>query len=123
LKLTVHFAEVEPQKPLRDLVQSDDELDQLMKLRPHRLGHVIHVQPEHKQAILDNNIGLELCLSCNVIGKLTKGNYADHHFGWWWKQNYNMIALCVSTCLPLLLSHTFHEISKLLVLPRAYLGL
>lgn len=106
LKLTVHFAEIEPTKSHQDDIQVNDELDQLLKLNPHRLGHVIYVRPEHKQAIVTNNIGLELCLSCNVIGKLIKGDYADHHFGWWWKQKYNMIALCVSASLALLLSHT-----------------
>lgn len=80
LGVTVHFAEI----PTED---GKGELETLLSWKPDRLGHVIHV-PEHlKREILERGIGVELCLSCNVLAKMmehgTEG-FGDHHFGWWW---------------------------------------
>jgi len=76
LKLTLHFAEA--------LVSAtDEELALLLSWGPDRLGHVIHVNDSFKQQIVQGNIGVELCLSCNVHAKMITGTFANHHFGWW----------------------------------------
>lgn len=87
LKITLHFAETE-------LSGSDDELSALLSWRPDRLGHVIHVKDEYQEIIKKENIGVELCLSCNVQAKLITGTYSDHHFGMW-RQSSVPVALSV----------------------------
>ncbi|KAF2825596.1 Metallo-dependent hydrolase [Ophiobolus disseminans] len=76
LKITLHFAETE-------LSASDMELSTLLSWKPDRLGHVIHVKEEFQRIIKKENIGVELCLSCNVHAKMITGTYSDHHFGMW----------------------------------------
>jgi adenosine deaminase len=76
LKTTLHFAETE-------LSSSDLELLTLLSWKPDRLGHVIHVKEEYRSIIEKENIGVELCLSCNVHAKMITGTYSDHHFGMW----------------------------------------
>lgn len=93
LKLTLHFAEV-PQSSTRE------ELETLLSYEPDRLGHVVNVPDDIKETIAARRIGLELCLSCNVLAKLTAGGFADHHFGYW-KDKGCPICLCV--CDPALL--------------------
>ncbi|OJD16421.1 adenosine deaminase [Emergomyces pasteurianus Ep9510] len=80
LKLTLHFAET-------IFSASADELSTLLSYEPDRLGHVIHVPDNVKDEIARRKIGLELCLSCNVHGKLIQGGFPDHHFGYWRHQN------------------------------------
>ncbi|KAI1504261.1 hypothetical protein F5X99DRAFT_406329 [Biscogniauxia marginata] len=88
LKVTVHFAESE-------YSASITELNTIMSWTPDRLGHVIHV-PEHvKQQILTRgNIGLELCLSCNVHAKMIVGSFEAHHFGEWWRADGPAVVPC-----------------------------
>lgn len=88
LKITLHFAETKGSA-------SDEELQTLLSWQPDRLGHVIHVKDEIRNIIENQNIGLELCLSCNVLAKLIPGSYADHHFGVW-RQSTIPVTLCVS---------------------------
>ncbi|KAH7377835.1 hypothetical protein BKA66DRAFT_151365 [Pyrenochaeta sp. MPI-SDFR-AT-0127] len=76
LKITLHFAEDE-------VSASDLELQTLLSWKPDRLGHVIHVKEEFRKIIQDENIGVELCLSCNVHAKMIPGTYSNHHFGMW----------------------------------------
>ena len=76
LKITLHFAESPPSS-------SDTELHTLLSWMPDRLGHVIHVKDEFQAMIKQRNIGVELCLSCNVHAKMITGSYSDHHFGMW----------------------------------------
>lgn len=76
LKITLHFAETE-------FSSSDLELSTLLSWKPDRLGHVIHVKKEFRDVIEKENIGVELCLSCNVHAKMITGTYSDHHFGMW----------------------------------------
>ncbi|KAH7067652.1 hypothetical protein BKA63DRAFT_570935 [Paraphoma chrysanthemicola] len=78
LKITLHFAEGE-------VSASDVELSTLLSWKPDRLGHVIHVKEEYQDIIKEENIGVELCLSCNVHAKMITGTYSDHHFGMWRK--------------------------------------
>lgn len=33
--------------------------------------------------IKERKLGLELCLSCNVLAELTQGGFKAHHFGEW----------------------------------------
>lgn len=76
LGITVHFAEVPASS-------SDAELRTLLGWQPDRLGHAIHVPQDLKDVIRERKIGLELCLSCNVLAKLTQGGFRQHHFGEW----------------------------------------
>ncbi|KNG52424.1 adenosine deaminase [Stemphylium lycopersici] len=76
LKITLHFAESKSSA-------SDMELQTLLSWKPDRLGHVIHVKEEFQKTIEQHNIGVELCLSCNVHAKMITGTYSDHHFGLW----------------------------------------
>jgi adenosine deaminase len=87
LKLTLHFAESEPSS-------SDLELETLLSWKPGRLGHVIHVKEKFRSIIEQQNIGVELCLSCNVHAKMITGTYSDHHFGIW-RQSSVPVALSV----------------------------
>jgi adenosine deaminase len=87
LKITLHFAEAE-------VSSSDTELRTLLSWQPDRLGHVIRVNDEFKETIMSKNIGLELCLSCNVHAKMITGSFSDHHFREWRKVHKN-IALSV----------------------------
>jgi adenosine deaminase len=75
-KITLHFAESEASS-------SDLELETLLSWKPGRLGHVIHVKEQYRRIIEQQNIGVELCLSCNVHAKMITGTYSDHHFGVW----------------------------------------
>ena len=88
LKLTLHFAETSSSA-------TDQELECLLSWKPHRLGHVIHVKEEFQKIIKQRNIGVELCLSCNVHAKMIIGSYSDHHFGMW-RHSTVPIALSVS---------------------------
>jgi adenosine deaminase len=76
LKMTLHFAEAE-------VSASDTELETLLSWKPDRLGHVIHVKEKYRKIIEQENIGVELCLSCNVHAKMITGTYSDHHLGMW----------------------------------------
>lgn len=88
LKITLHFAET-------TMSASDLELETLLSWKPDRLGHVIHVKEEYRKVIEKENIGVELCLSCNVHAKMITGSYSDHHFGMW-RHSTVPVALSVS---------------------------
>ncbi|KAL8947389.1 MAG: hypothetical protein Q9222_006328, partial [Ikaeria aurantiellina] len=88
LGLTVHVAEV-PQSA------SKVELEGLLAMNPDRIGHVIHVDDSFKEEIATRKIGLELCISCNVLAKMTEGGYENHHFGEWYRrEDRGVVALC-----------------------------
>jgi adenosine deaminase len=89
LRLTVHFAEAISSS-------TEKELQTILSWNPHRLGHVIHVNDNIKQQIVQRHIGVELCLSCNVHAKMITGSYSDHHFGWWHTSGVG-VAISVST--------------------------
>ncbi|THZ17512.1 Metallo-dependent hydrolase [Aureobasidium pullulans] len=77
LPITLHFAEI---------AQPDSyELEEMLSWNPQRLGHVIHVPEELRATIRKKKLGLELCLSCNVLTGLSEGGFAAHHFGEWWR--------------------------------------
>lgn len=99
LKITLHFAEGE-------ISASDLELQTLLSWRPDRLGHVIHVKQEYRRMIEEENIGVELCLSCNVHAKMITGTYSDHHFGTW-RHSSVPVALCVRTKLDPILEKAY----------------
>lgn len=88
LKVTLHFGEV-PSSGTKE------ELEMLLSFQPDRLGHVIHVPADIKAEIRKRRLGLELCLSCNVLAKMTDGSFAGHHFGEW-RESDCPIALSVS---------------------------
>lgn len=76
LGITLHFAEIAQEDP--------GELQEMLSWQPQRLGHVIHVPEELRKVIREKKLGLELCLSCNVLAGLSQGGFAAHHFGEWW---------------------------------------
>ncbi|KAJ5351364.1 hypothetical protein N7452_000338 [Penicillium brevicompactum] len=86
LGITLHFAETAASS-------SQNELATLLSFQPDRISHVIHVPDDVKQEILRRNLGLELCISCNVHAKMINGGYLDHHFGYW-RHGDCPIALC-----------------------------
>jgi adenosine deaminase len=90
LKMTLHFAEAEASS-------TDIELSTLLAWKPDRLGHVIHVNDEFREMIEKENIGVELCLSCNVHAKMITGTYSDHHFGMW---RHSTVPVALSVCAP-----------------------
>lgn len=92
LKVTLHFAEIPASSSVQELIT-------LLSFEPDRLGHVIHVPDTIKKQIKDKNLGLELCVSCNVQAKLIEGDVADHHFVSWIKTECPVI-LCVSVLMP-----------------------
>lgn len=95
LKITLHFAEVPASSGV-------EELKYLLDLQPDRIGHVIHLPPAFEKTVHQRcskgELGLELCLSCNVLAKmLPQGEDSDfhhHHFGTWLKRQDVPIALC-----------------------------
>ncbi|CAO2655424.1 Nn.00g104880.m01.CDS01 [Neocucurbitaria sp. VM-36] len=87
LKITLHFAEGE-------VSASDLELETLLSWKPDRLGHVIHVKQKFRELIEKEDIGVELCLSCNVHAKMITGTYSDHHFGMW---RHSSVPVALST--------------------------
>ena len=90
LGITLHFAEVIASS-------TESELQTLLSFKPDRIGHVIHVNDSMKESIAQNNICLELCLSCNVHAKLIDGGFDTHHFNeWWQRKGRGPIALGVS---------------------------
>ena len=46
---------------------------------------------------MKRNIGVELCLSCNIHAKMIAGTYSDHHFGWW-KDHHVPVAIGIWIC-------------------------
>nr|POE77463.1 adenosine deaminase-like protein [Quercus suber] len=78
LKITLHFAEV-PQSA------TETELETLLSWKPDRLGHVINVPKAAQNTIVDRRLGLELCLSCNILAKMTMGGFAMHPLKEWIK--------------------------------------
>lgn len=97
-KLTLHFAEVPASS-------SEEEMRMLLlEWRPERIGHVIYTSPEIEDEIEKLGIGLELCLSCNVLAKMLPGKagFDAHHFAKWRKKR-NPIALSVSSFICVLL--------------------
>ncbi|KAK0711330.1 adenosine deaminase [Lasiosphaeris hirsuta] len=92
LGLTLHFAEAE-------CSGTEAELAMLLSWDPDRLGHVIWVGEEARESIVSagrrgRKLGLELCLSCNVIAGMVEGGYAEHHFGGWLKVDEVVVMLC-----------------------------
>ena len=77
LPITLHFAEIRQ--------ETTEELELMLSWQPQRLGHVIHVTEDVRATIAERKLGLELCLSCNVLCKLSQGGFAAHHFGEWWQ--------------------------------------
>ena len=76
LATTVHFAEVASSS-------TETELTTLLSWSPSRLGHAINIPESHKAIIKQRKLGLELCLSCNVLAEMTQGGFEGHHFGEW----------------------------------------
>jgi adenosine deaminase len=99
LKITVHFAEVPASS-------SRKELETLLSFQPDRLGHVIHVPEDIRAEIASRGLGLELCMSCNILAKMIEGGFADHHFGYW-REKGGHIILSVRLSRTLRGSHPF----------------
>lgn len=95
LQITLHFAEVPASS-------SEEELDFLLGLKPDRIGHVIHLPPAIMKTVhercANGALGLELCLSCNVLAKMLpegeSSEFHHHHFGTWFPREDVPLALC-----------------------------
>ena len=87
LKLSLHIAEV-PDKNV--------EIEQLLKLRPDRLGHGTFIHPcvggteEAVKMVIDHRIPIEVCLTSNVKSQ-TALNYDSHHFAFWWERDHPVV--------------------------------
>ncbi|ORY35652.1 hypothetical protein BCR39DRAFT_511328 [Naematelia encephala] len=82
LGLALHFAEL-------PISSTRSELEELLSWHPDRLGHLCLVADDLRKLILQREIGVELCLTCNVLSGMLPGDepgFASHHFGWWWAQ-------------------------------------
>ncbi|KAL8902408.1 MAG: hypothetical protein Q9207_004743 [Kuettlingeria erythrocarpa] len=112
LMLTLHFAETPSSA-------SPAELEGLLAMDPDRLGHVIHVPEDIKDAIAARGIGLELCLSCNVLAKLTTGGFKDHHFREWNLRTGKVVAVLCTDDVGVFLSPLSNEYA----LAAKYFGL
>ena len=88
LKVTVHFGEIKENAV-------DEEMNTILEWVPDRLGHICHTTSTAKEEVLKRKLGLEICLSCNVLAKLTMGGFEGHHFREWNGKGC-AIALCVS---------------------------
>ncbi|WVQ84573.1 hypothetical protein IAT38_006727 [Cryptococcus sp. DSM 104549] len=93
LPFTLHFAEC-PRS------SSPEELEELLSWAPSRLGHAIYVPEDMRKRIAEREIGVELCLSCNVLADMlprknpeVKCEFSDHHFGQWWKHSRAVVGL------------------------------
>ncbi|EIW67214.1 hypothetical protein TREMEDRAFT_33866 [Tremella mesenterica DSM 1558] len=77
LGLTLHFGEIEGR---------DEEQLEMLSWAPDRLGHVIWVKEEMKRKLVEMDIGVEMCLSCNEDDRQEsyEAQYTSHHFGQWW---------------------------------------
>ena len=93
LGITLHFAEAEASG-------TDEELEMLLSWKPDRVGHVIHVSDRVRERIIrEHNLGLELCLSCNVHAGMIVGGFEEHHFREWRHVEECAVTLGVSiTC-------------------------
>lgn len=80
LGIVLHFAEVPN-------TSSPEILSEMLSWHPDRLGHVIHVPPAVRRTIIQRNIGVELCLTCNVLAGMlpSRGSFQEHHFPDWWR--------------------------------------
>ncbi|CAK9782514.1 Metallo-dependent hydrolase [Cutaneotrichosporon oleaginosum] len=93
LPCVLHFAEIPA---------STAELHELLDWRPRRVGHAIHTPPEIVERIVRERVGVEMCLSCNVLAGMlpcaeradARPGIADHHFGEWWRRGG---AICLGT--------------------------
>ena len=86
LGITAHFAEVPHSS-------SNKELNTILSWEPDRLGHCIFVPTQTKKLISACHVGIEICLSCNVLAKLTIGGFAKHHFSEWMLTTGSPVAL------------------------------
>lgn len=94
LECVLHFAEVPASS-------SVGELRELLDWKPRRLGHAIHVPEEIAARIVAEGVGVEMCLSCNVLAGMLPSTgeegcpgIADHHFGEWWARG---VPICLGT--------------------------
>jgi len=115
MKLAIHIAEVPDHY---------EEVEKLLNLEPHRLGHGTNILPcmngsTHNFEICKRlKIPLEICLTSNVISK-TVPSYEAHHFKHFKEMNYPCV-LCTddkgifNTTLSneYHLAHKYYSISK-----------
>ncbi|KAF1814255.1 adenosine deaminase [Eremomyces bilateralis CBS 781.70] len=82
LAVTVHFAETpaSASRPELEFLLSKD-------VGARRLGHVCRVPEDLREQIISEGRGVEMCLSCNVMAKLTDGGFPGHHFKDWWERD------------------------------------
>lgn len=75
LKLTIHTAEVPS--------ESTEEVDEILSLRPHRIGHGCFLTEVQLRVLEAGGIYVEMCPSSNLTTMELK-DIRDHHFGCFW---------------------------------------
>jgi hypothetical protein len=90
------------------------ETSDFLDVMPDRLGHATFLNEEARQRLIAGNIGVELCLTSNILFVLfpfkrrhhfnipaircdTVKTLKDHHITWYLEQKHP-IAICVGVC-------------------------
>ncbi|MCJ1443561.1 MAG: hypothetical protein MMC23_004060 [Stictis urceolatum] len=78
LGLALHFAETK-----RSAKKA--ELEELLSWEPARLGHCVHVPAYLREGVLKRGVGVEVCLSCNLLAGLSarEEGWAGHRAREW----------------------------------------
>ena len=73
LKLSLHVGEKD----------DNDELEQMLKFSPDRIGHLVFADENCQQMVREKSIPLEFCITSNLM--TTDWMVRDHHVKWWYK--------------------------------------
>ncbi|KHJ78735.1 putative adenosine deaminase [Oesophagostomum dentatum] len=86
LKVSIHLAEVKEQL---------DEVKEFLAFRPDRIGHgtFLNIQDEYVQAMVEQRIPLEICLTSNVLS-MTVPTIEDSHLRFWREKS---VPFCICT--------------------------
>jgi len=92
----------------------------LLSAKPRRLGHATFLDEEAQKIILEHKIGIEMCLTSNLLCKTVK-TLEDHHINFWLNHDVP-IAICTDDTLPFR-NNILDEYAMLLATPPLGLGL
>jgi adenosine deaminase len=74
-------------------MNTKDDVHTLLSAKPRRLGHATFLDEEAQKIILEHKIGIEMCLTSNLLCKTVK-TLEDHHINFWLNHDVP-IAICV----------------------------
>jgi len=112
LGVTLHIAET-LQNHLADTLE-------LLSFNPDRVGHATFLGEEEKNFVQNSKIGVEICLSSNLLCK-TVANLTDHHVRYYLKHGHPIV-ICTDDTLPFRNS-LLGEYAMLMAAPPLGLGL